>query len=366
MRRALRTLLRDRWFSMTAVLLLALGIAGVSSIFSVVYSVLLRPLAFANPGQLYAVQEVVPKVAQQYPMLPVNARHYQEWTRHCAPCRQMALLQPDEVSLTGEGDPERIGGVKASASLLPLLGVVPARGRLFTEAEGRPGGPKLAILSDSLWHRRFQADSQIIGTTIRLDGVPNEIIGVLPPDFHFPHGDQLTSLINFPDRSDIFRPLAIDYSKMEDSGNFNFAALLRLKPGDDPARVTAQMNALIADFGRRFNMETVTRLIPLREMVTGKSERALWLLLGAVGAVLLIVCVNLSNLMMVRATARLREAAIRKALGLEPRRCYGRSWPRAWCWPVWAASWERRWLMLESDLWCGWPPRICHVSMKST
>ena len=311
MQHAVRTLLRDRWFTLTAILVLALGIGAVSAIFSVVYSVLLQPLAYADPSRLYAIQETILKVAQQYPMLPVNARHYQEWSKHLT----LGLLAPDEVSLTGEGDPERIGGVKVSASLLPMLGVVPERGRLFNESDDRPGAPKVAMLSDSLWRNRFHSDPNIIGRTIRLDGEINQVIGLLPPGFQFPRGDQLTALINFPDHSDILRPIAIDYSKMFAGGNFNYAAILRLRAGDTPEKVTAQMDADIADLVRRMNMETKTRLIPLHEMVTGKSERALWLLLGAVGAVLLIVCLNLSNLMLVRATARLRESAIRKALG---------------------------------------------------
>ena len=320
---ALRRLSQDRWFSTLAVLVLALGIGSVTAVFSVVNGVLLRPLPYRDPGRLYVVQERLPKVLAQYPAIPVNAHHFDDWRRNCASCERLALLAPMSGNLTGDGEPERIRGVQASASLFPLLGAGVRQGRTFGEDDDKPGANKVAVIADSLWRRRFGATPDVIGRKMLLDGVPREVVGVLPPGFLFPPRGPLSALIGFPDRAEVFIPAALDFSKVRPMGNFNFAALARLKPGASPERAEEEMTAAIAEYGRQAGTEVRALLTPFKEMVTGKSERGLWLLLATVGAVLLIVCVNLGNLMLVRAHGRSRESAIRRALGASGRQVFG-------------------------------------------
>jgi predicted permease len=323
MKQALRRLGRDRWFAMTAVMVQALGIGSVTAVFSIVNGVLLQPLPYTDPGRLYVVQERAPKLVSQYPAIPVNASHFNDWRKSCGSCEQLALLQPSSMNLTGDGEPERIGGVRSTAQIFAMLGSGARLGRVFTDEEDRPDGPNVAVISDSLWRRRFGANPGVLGRTVRLDERPYEIIGVLPAAFHFPRGKQLSGLIGFPERADVFVPAAVDYAKVRAMGNFNFAVLIRLRPGAAPERAVEEMSAPLAQIGREAGIELKALATPLKEMVIGKTDRVLWLLLATVGAVLLIVCVNLGNLMLARAHGRLRESAIRRALGASGRQVCG-------------------------------------------
>jgi putative ABC transport system permease protein len=323
MKQALRRLGRDKWFTAVSILVLALGIGAVTAVFSIVNGVLLQPLSYRDPQRLCVVHERASRVAAQYPQIPVSARHFYEWTRSCASCEQMALAQPASMNLTGDGEPERIGAVRATADLLPLLGAGFRLGRGFHAEEDQAGGPLVAVISHSLWQRRFTGSPDAIGRGLRLDDVTYRVIGVLSPDFRFPKRKQINALIGFPERAEVFIPAAIDYAKARPMGQFNYAALIRLKPGATPRRAAEEMTAPLAALGREFGVDESALVTPLAEMVTGNSGRALWMLLATVGAVLLIVCVNLGNLMLVRAHGRMRESAIRCALGARGRQVWG-------------------------------------------
>ena len=314
MKHALRVLGREKAFAAFAILTLAMGIGAVTTIFSVVDGVLLRPLAYKDPARLYAAATAVPKLAA-YPRLPVNAAHFRSWQEQCHSCESGALLNPASFNLTGAGEPEQIEGATCTWPLFEVLGVAPQLGRTFLESDDLPGAHKFVVISDSFWHRRLGGDPAAVGKPIQLDGEPNIVVGVLRPDFRFPSGDKLGPLNQFPKRSEIFKPMGLDWAKMQRLGQFNFAVLMRLRPGANPARAEAEMTAAIADAGRDMKLELYAKLVPLQEQVTGGSRRALTLLLAAVGAVLLIVCVNLGNLMLVRANERSRDSAIRRALG---------------------------------------------------
>ncbi len=224
-------------------------------------------------------------------------------------------MNPATFNLTGDGEPERIEGATCTWPLFQVLGVEPRLGRPFTESDDQPGANRFVIVSDSLWRRRLGADPGVVGKAIRLDGEPHIVIGVLASGFHFPSGDQVGPLNQFPKHAEIFKPMGFNWAKLSRVGQFNFAALIRLRPGANPARAEAEMTAAIADAGRDMKTGLDAHLVPFQEQVTGRSRAALTLLLAAVGAVLLIVCVNLGNLMMVRANERSRDAAIRRALG---------------------------------------------------
>jgi predicted permease len=314
MKHVLRVLAREKGFTAFAVLTLALGIGAVTTIFSVVDSVLLKPLSYADPGRLYAASESARQLADTYPRLPVNAAHFHSWLKQCRSCESGALLDTAAFNLTGEGEPERIDGVRCTWRLFQVLGVRPQLGRTFLESDDQPGDNKYVVITDSLWRRRLNADPNVIGRSVRLYGEPHVVVGVLPADFRFPTGDQIGSL-RLPTHAEIFKPLGLNWAKASRVGNFNYAALIRLRPGASPEVAQSEMTASIAEAAREMKIDLKAHLTPFHEQVTGAAGGALWLLLAAVGCVLVIVCVNLGNLILVRANKRLRDAAIRRALG---------------------------------------------------
>ncbi len=315
MRQALRVLAREKAFAAFAILTLALGIGAVTAIFSVVDGVLLKPLAYREPGRLYAAAESALKLAPQYPRIPVNAAHFRSWQEQCRSCESGALVNPASFNLTGGGEPERIEGVVCTWPVFQVLGVEAELGRTFVEADDQPGANRFVVVSDSFWRRRLGADPAAVGKPIRLNGQPHIVVGVLRPDFRFPSGNQIGVLNRFPKRAEIFKPMGIDWAKQKRVGSFNYESIIRLRPGANPAQAEAEMEAAVADAGREMKLEVGVHLALLQQQVTGGSRAALMLLLASVGAVLLIVCLNLGNLMLVRAAERGRDAAIRRAIG---------------------------------------------------
>jgi len=317
LRYSLRTLARDRGFAIVALLTLALGIGANTAIFSIVNSVILRPLAYHQPDRLVSIHEVIPKVSNLYPELPINPVHFVEWRKRCTSFEQLAELGTYGPNLTGMGQPEQLGGARVSANFLPMLGIQPQLGRGFLEEEDRPGRGDVVILADSLWRRRFGSDPSIVGKKITLEGQPHVIVGVLPASFHFPNGHQLDRLVSLPEKTEIFRPLALDLKDADMEGGMNYLVIGSLKPGVSRERALAELNVVQADIANKFKDKTELKaaLSPLQDYMVGPVRRGLLVLLGAVGAVLLIVCVNLANLSLVRGASRSRESAIRAALG---------------------------------------------------
>ncbi|HTT62241.1 MAG TPA: ABC transporter permease [Bryobacteraceae bacterium] len=312
LRYAIRTLLRERGFASMAVLSLAVGIGANTAIFSVVNGVLLRPLPYLDPGRLYTIREVVPKLAHLYPSLPVNFSHYYEWRQRCSALESIAIMQGSAPNLTGVGEPELLDGALVSASVFRVLGVRPQLGRGFLDEEDPEGHNQVAVISDALWKRRFQADPAIVGRKIMLNGRPNVVVGVLPPGFQFPDREGMGP------KTDVFQPLGYSKDDFEElTGDFNWAAIARLRPGVTPQRALAALNVIQADICRRIpeKIDLHVSMSSLQEDIVGQSRRGLLVLLGAVGAVLLILCGNLANLSLARAAGRARESAIRTALG---------------------------------------------------
>ncbi|HEY4363667.1 MAG TPA: ABC transporter permease [Bryobacteraceae bacterium] len=308
-----RQMKRSPGFTSIAVVTLALGLGATTAMFSVVNGVLLEPFKYREPGRLYLVQNLPPPQAKMDRTFPINARHFSEWREHCQSCEDIAMAESTGFTLTGSGEPVQVPGLRVSYSFFRTLGVQPALGRDFLREEELPGKFHEVILTDQLWRSRFGADPGIVGRVIQVSTEPYIVVGVLPADLHLPVGWGV-SFIN-PMPSLMFRPLGMDVATQHEAGMNNYLCVVRLKPGVQPAQTLAELNAAIADMVRRFKIDLKPTLLPLQDTVTHGARSSLWLLMGTVGAVLLIVCVNIGNLMLVRTSGRYREAGVRMALG---------------------------------------------------
>jgi putative ABC transport system permease protein len=316
LRYVFRTLARDRAFTLAALLTVALGIGANTAIFSVIDHVLLRPLEYRDSGRLVSVHERIAELAKTYPNLPVNAKHFQTWREEVSAFESIGLFSSMPQNLTGLGAPEKLNTLRVSSDLLPTLGVRPSLGRDFLRTEEKKGADQVVILSAGIWRNRFGGDPSVLGRKIMLDGVPHEIVGVLPEGFHFFKNKQLDNLVGLAPTVDLLRPIGFRGDE-DDMGEFNHNAIARLRPGISEQRALAELNAVQDRIVARSKDKATlsAQLAPLHEQVVGRARNGLLILLGAVGIVLLIVCVNLGNLMLARATARSREIAIRTALG---------------------------------------------------
>ena len=309
-----RRLHRTPMFTVVTVVTLAVAVGANTVIFSVVDGVILKALPYSHPEELIGVWYTAPGVnikdANMAAFLYFIDREQNKTLV------DIGVYNGDSLTVTGTGEPEHVFGLDVTDATLPLLGVTPTLGRLFSRSDDTPGAPETVILSYAYWRQKFGADPNVIGRSITADGKPRQIIGVLPRDFHFLDYDDPKLIV----------PMQWDRNKTK-LGNFSYEALARLKPGVTMEQASADLGRLIPiaigsfpppdGFSVKlfYNVGLAMNLRPLKRDVIGDVGNVLWVLMGSIAMVLLIACANIANLLLVRVEGRRQELAIRAALG---------------------------------------------------
>lgn len=321
-RYSLRQLMRSPGFTVVTVLTLALGIGATTAIFTLVYDVMLRPLPFPEPDRLVTMEEIAAEWSNIYPTLPVSANHFTFWQKNNRSFDSMAVMQQGSAPLGGEGRPAQVGVLSATPGIFSVLGVQPQLGRAFTESEARPGNERVVVLLYDLWREQFGADPAIVGKTIRLSGFPYTVIGVMPKSFRMPAVQTIASIgdTNRPLPIGVVEPLAFSQARLaEEMGDLNYFGLARLKAGVSVAVATEDLNALQHTISTNLPLDEKATLsaaiTPFQQQLVGNNRKSLLILLVAVAGLLIVGCVNVTNLLLARAVGYKQQMAVAAALG---------------------------------------------------
>jgi len=309
-----RMLAKNPGFTLVAVITLALGIGANSALFSVVNAILLRPFPYGEPERLVVVWET--QLSRGLPAMFASPPNYRDWRAQQTVFDEMAAFNPRSFFLTQNAEQTRVQGAQVSATLFPLLQARPLLGRTFSPDEEKSGGARVAMLGYGLWRRDFGGDQNVIGRSVTINEQPVTVVGVMPPEFNFPPPIDLEGT-SLPQRNELWVPFDLGQTAEQRAAHF-MTVIARLRPGVAIERANEEMNAIAGRLEQQYpasNAGWKIALVPLNQQVLGKVETALFALLGAVGFVLLIACVNVANMLLARSAGRAKEFAIRAALG---------------------------------------------------